>query len=322
MRYRPSRLFLLLVFVPAVVGAQAWTPPKGEGYASLTFIDTFTKDHFLSSGARLDIGHIRSVGLVPEIDFAFTNRLAVDLILPVIAAKYYGPDPHQLPIDNGNYHGGAQDFKVALRYNLRRRPLMLTPFASLGVPTREYTYYAHSAVGTRQREFALGIAVGRQFENWLPNAYFEGTFSYGIVESVDGVRPDRSHLGLESGYILGRRVTLRALAESQITHGGLNIPEDFPVMPDYPLPPDQRWSHHDQTANVNFLNFGSGVNVMLTRDWNAYATVYKTLWGENGHAIRVGLVAGMSWRFRTPWTRVTDETAPSSLTNHTDAPRH
>jgi len=35
-----------------------------------------------------------------------------------VASKYYGPDPHQIPIDNGNYHGGTQDLRIGLQYKL------------------------------------------------------------------------------------------------------------------------------------------------------------------------------------------------------------
>jgi len=306
-RSKPIVVLLFLISMRAVDFAQAWTPIRGEGYVSLTFTDTFTKDHFLSSGARLDIGHIRSVTLVPEVDFGVTDRLAVDFALPIVAAKYYGPDPHQLPYDNGNYHGGTQDFIIGVRYNWLRRPLTVTPFIRLGVPSRGYTYFAHSAVGTGQPESAFGIAVGHQSETWLPNAYFQAAFSYGIVQKVIGIRPNRSHMLLEGGYAVNRRLTLRALAESQITNGGLNIPQDYKI-PDYPSPPglpppDLRWSHHDQISNINSLNLGSGFDVALTGDWDVYGTAFNTVWGQNGHAVR-GLAIGMSWKFRAPWARV------------------
>jgi hypothetical protein len=306
-------VLLFLISMRAVVFAQAWTPTRGEGYVSLTFTDTFTKDHFLSSGARRDIGHIRSVTLVPEVDFGLTDRLAADFALPVVAAKYYGPDPHQLPYDNGNYHGGTQDFSIGVRYNWLRRPLTVTPFIRLGVPSRGYTYFAHSAVGTGQRESALGIAVGHQSETWLPNAYFQAAFSYGIVQKVIGIRPNRSHMLLEGGYAVSRRLTLRALAESQITNGGLNIPQDYPVIADYPQPPNLRWSHHDQISNVNSLSLGGGFDVALTGDWDVYGTAFNTVWGQNGHAVR-GLAIGMSWKFRTPWARVShlQQTSPET----------
>jgi hypothetical protein len=311
-------IFAFLIF-PASLFPQAWTPPRGEGSVSLTFEDIFVKNHQLSSGALIDIGHIRTVVFVQSIEYGITDRLGVSLSLPVVASKYYGPDPHQIPVDDGTYHGGSQDFRLGMQYSVRRRPVALTPFTTIVIPSRNYPFYAHSAVGTHQWELALGIAVGGQFERWLPNAYFQAAYAYGIVGVVNGVRPNRNRMSLEGGYLVGQHLTLRILADSQITHGGFNIPQDFPQMNDFPLVADERWRHHDQSANIKNLNLGGGIDVAVGRRWHVYASLAHTLWGENGHAMRTGLTAGISWSFRTPRARRTsaDPSPPATSTNHT-----
>jgi hypothetical protein len=311
-------LLLALFVFPALLYPQALTPPKGEGYVSLTFEDMFVKNHFLSSGARLDIGHIRTIGLVESIEYGITDRLGASLSLPVIASKYYGKDPHQLPIDDGNYHGGTQDFRLGVQYNVRRRPVVLTPFVTVIVPSRDYIFYAHSAVGTHQPELDLGLAAAGRFERWLPNAYYQAAYSYGIVGVVTGVRPNRSHMSLEGGYFVTRYLTLRVMADSQLTQGGLNIPQDFQIN-DFPNVADERWRHHDQSANINSLNLGGGFDVALGRRWNVFAGLTTSVWGENGHAMRTGLSAGVSWSFRTPWAKPTeaDKALPVTSTTHT-----
>jgi hypothetical protein len=273
-RFTFLALFVCLIFPPYLF-SQAWTPPQGEGYASVTFEDMFVKDHFLSSGARIDIGHIRTVSLVESIQYGITDQLGASLSLPVMASKYWGPDPHQMPIDDGNYHGGTQDFRIGLQYNVRqrRRPAALTPFVTVIIPSRDYIYYAHSAVGTHQPELDLGLAAGGRLERWLPNAYYQAAYSFGIVGVVTGVRPNRNHMSLEGGYLVGRHLTLRALADSQITEGGFNIPQDFPQRNDWPLVADDRWRHHDQSANINILNMGGGLDVAVGRRWDVYAAV-------------------------------------------------
>ena len=296
-------LILMASFIfPASLYAQAWTPPKGEGYVSLAFEDMFVKDHFLSSGQRIDIGHIRTIGLIESIQYGFTDRLGASFSLPVVASRYYGPDPHQIPIDDGNYHGGAQDFRIGLQYNVRRRPVILTPFVTVVVPSHDYIFYAHSAVGTHQPELDLGLAAAGRLERWVPNAYYQAAYSYGIVPVVTGVRPDRSHMSLEGGYFVTRYLALRVLADSQLTHGGFDIPQDFHIA-DYPLASDDRWRHHDQSANINSLNLGGGIDVAVGRRWDVFATLTTSVWGENGHAMRTGLTTGISWSFRTPWAR-------------------
>jgi len=312
-------LFLTLVacfLIPVPLYPQAWTPPKGEGYIALAFGDQFVKDHFLSSGQRIDIGHIRTVGLVQSIHYGITDRLGGSLSLPVIASKYYGPDPHQMPIDDGNYHGGTQDFRIGLQYNVRRRPLILTLFLTVVVPSRDYIYYAHSAVGTHQPELDLGLAAAGRFERWLPNAYYQATYSYGVVPVVTGVRPNRSHMSLEGGYFVTRYLTLRLLADSQLTHGGFNIVQDFQIS-DFPQVANDRWSHHDQSANINSLNLGGGFDLTMGRRWDLFGALITSVWGENGHAMRTGLTAGISWSFRTPWARPSEAEMSPPVTSTT-----
>ena len=310
-------LTLVVLVFPASLHPQALTPPKGEGTVSLTFEDMFVKDHFLSSGTRIDIGHIRTVALVQSIDYGITDRLGASFSLPVIASKYYGPDPHQIPVDNGNYHGGTQDFRIGVQYNVRQRPVILTPFVTVVVPSRDYIFYAHSAVGTHQPELDLGLAVAGHSERWLRNAYYQAAYSYGIVGVVTGVRPNRSHINLEGGYFVTRYLTLRALADSQLTQGGFNIPQDFQIS-DFPHVANDQWRHHDQSANINALNLGGGFDVALRR-WDLWAALTTSVWGENGHAMRTGLSAGISWSFRTPRARTTEPEMdhPMTSTTHT-----
>jgi hypothetical protein len=128
----------ILLLFPVLAAAQAWVPAKGEGTETLTLQDNFVKDHFGSSGERIDVGHIRTFILAEDIDFGITNKLAVDISIPFVLSKYYGTHPHQLPVDNGNYHGNFQDVRINARYNLRTRPLSITPFLAFGVPSNDY----------------------------------------------------------------------------------------------------------------------------------------------------------------------------------------
>ena len=108
-------VFLSALFLfPAVAAAQAWVPEKGEGTATLTLQDNFVKNHLGSGGERLDVGHIRTFILLQDIDYGITDKLALDVSIPFVLSKYYGPRPHQLPVDNGNYHGNFQDVRMNL----------------------------------------------------------------------------------------------------------------------------------------------------------------------------------------------------------------
>ena len=119
-------LFLSALFLfPIIAAAQAWVPEKGEGTVTLTLQDNFIKDHLLANGQRIDNGHIRTFIAFQDIDYGITDKLALDVSIPFVLSKYYGPKPHQLPVDDGKYHGNFQDVRLNLRYNLRAHPFAI-----------------------------------------------------------------------------------------------------------------------------------------------------------------------------------------------------
>ncbi len=306
---RASHRLLLLsaaVLLAHATGfGQAWVPPKGEGEMALSYQNLFTRDHFNGDGSRHDYGHIRLFGVIEELDYGVTNKFAVNLSVPYGFGKYRGPFPHKLPIDDGDYHGALQDMHVGFRYNVFRRPIQFTPFVAVAFPSHHYEHFAHSAVGTDLWEVQMGMSLGRSLAPMLPRGYFQLRYGYSIMQRVLGIRPDRSRIETQFGYFMTRRLSFQALAASQITHSGLDFPHDFPVR----SPTNVTWTHHDQISTINFLNLGGGIAYGITKNWQVYSSLLTTVWGQNGHASRTGLSAGMSWNFRTPWARPPVEAA-------------
>jgi hypothetical protein len=292
--------FLAMVLLARVdCFGQAWVPPKGEGEIALSYQNLFNRYHFNGDGSRHDYGHIRVFGAIEELDYGVTDKVAVNVSLPYGFGKYRGPYPHQLPIDNGDYHGALQDFHVGFRYNIVNRPFQFTPFLAVVFPSHHYQHFAHSAVGIDMWEVQTGMSLGRNLAPVLPRGYFQLRYGYSIMQRVQGIRPNRSRIEIEFGYFLTRRLSLQAIAASQITHSGLDFPQDFPVR----SPTNVRWQHHDQISAINFLNMGGGIAYAITRNWQVYSSLLTSVWGQNGHALRTGFSAGMSWNFRTPWAR-------------------
>jgi len=240
--------------------------------------------------------------------------------IPFVLSKYYGPRPHQLPVDNGNYHGNFQDVRVSLRYNLRTHPFVITPFVALGVPSNDYIYFAHSAAGTHQREYVVGSSFGSSLEPVIARAYFQGLYAFLIPEKVMGVRTYRSRVDWDLGYFVTKRVGLRALGSLQVGHSGYQVGHSLTDRGDFPIrnPSDDKWYHHDQTSRISYLNLGGGANFAITRSWNAFVVLTTTVWGRNGHALSLSEVVGVSWTFRTPWAQpkaaedLTGEPEPAS----------
>ncbi len=304
------RLLLLsaaVLLAHATGFGQAWVPPKGEGEMALSYQNLFNKDHYNGDGSHHDFGHIRAFREIAELDYGVTDRFAVNVSLPYGIGKYHGAFPHQLPIDGGDYHGALQDFRVGFRYNVVKRPVQFTPFLAVVFPSHHYEHFAHSAVGIDMWEVQMGMSLGRSLAPVLPRGYFQLSYGYSIVQRVLGMRPNRSRIDTEFGYFLTRRLSLQAIAASQIVHNGLYFPQDFPIR----SPINVTWRHHDQILAINFLNVGGGVAYFITRNWQVYSSLLTSVWGQNGHVLRTGFSTGMSWSFRTPWTRPPVEAAAS-----------
>ena len=280
------------------LNAQAWTPPKGEGDYSIAFQDLYTREHMLEDGSRLDAGHVNLLGAAQSFDIGITDRLAATLSVPFGGGRYSGKVPHQLPIDDGTYHASLQDMGIGLRYNFGARPLVLTPFVLGMFPMNHYEHFAHSAIGTDSWEVRFGLNAGHRFESVIPRAYFQVQYSYGIVQSFMNFRPNKHRANGEFGYFLTKRLSVRALVLSQITHGGLDL-NDFR----HRVPSDPLWRQHDRISRTNVLNLGGGVAYGLTRNFDVFGSLLHTVWGINGHALYTGVTIGVSWSFRLPWAR-------------------
>ena len=300
--------FAVLPMLAPRASAQAWVPDKGTGDVSIAYQNLYTAEHTMGDGSRVNVGKVRVNGMTQALDFGLTDKLALTVSLPYGWGKYSGTTPHQLPIDNGTYHGTAQDWILGLRYNVRTRPLQVTPFFRMVIPSHGYEHFAHSAVGSRLHEAQFGIAVGRQLSPYLSNAYFQVRYSFSVTtERLADVRPLRSRFDGEFGYFLTRRLAVRGVVLTLFSHNGYNFPQDYPVA--LRVPSNDRWVHHDQVSQVSSVNAGAGVSFELTPNWSVFSSVIRTAWGTNGHAIASGLSIGMSWSFRT---RFADRPQPAT----------
>jgi hypothetical protein len=298
--YRPSnfldaaaRLLCAALVIPSAVSAQAWLFPKGEGTVSLSYQNLYVADHVYENSDAHDIGHILSHALTVDVDYSLTGKLAVRVAVPYITSRYYGPKPHQLPMDDGTYHSTLQDFTADVRYNLTKRGVVLTPFFRVVIPSNSYTYFAHSAAGRDQREYHFGTNFGRRLAPLIPKAYMQAQYSYAFVERVLGIAPNRSNFEFQLGYFLTRRLSLLATGQGMYTHSGLEL--NFNLF-HAGLSGDQ-WTHHDQIAKASILDFGGGASFAVTPSWQMFVTLAHSVEGRNGHLHAAVATIGVSRSF-------------------------
>ena len=260
---------------------------------STTFQVVTDHHHLNSRGDQIAPGRITTNSVLLKLDYGLTNRLAVSFTAPWLEKKFRGsgahnPDPfndghddheHIERLDDGNFHSTWQDWTAGLRYSWREQPLAVSTFVNYSWPSRDYTYFAHAAPGTRQARTQIGLFAGRPFGPPWINTYAQASYSYTFVEKVLDINVNYSTLNVELGHHFSPRLSGRVFATYRKTHGGLDFPGDFPSRR------DERWLHHDQIQRVDYLNGGLGLAWRFNERHSLTLDYLKTLWGENGHEI-------------------------------------
>jgi hypothetical protein len=283
-------MLLLVAPLADAAFAQAWVPGEGEGTVSVLYQGANSLYHYKPT-AKVDLGRIDSHALVLDTTYGLTDKIAVDVALPFVVSKYTGTQPHPTSLDDGNYHGTIQDVRLDLRYNMtRRRRMAFTPFVGTVMPSHDYEYYAHSAPGRRLRELQVGAYAAKLLDPILPGVFVQARYGYGFVERVLDISHNRSMADLEVGYFFTPSIRSFALLNGQYTHGGIDLPAVGV------LPPDIR-PFHDQIDRVHFLNVGAGTAVSLTDKVDLFASALHNVAGRNGHALNLGVNAGLTWSF-------------------------
>lgn len=281
--------------------AQAWVPPKGEGSFSFGYQNGLTRDHVDFGGKWVEDGTNKWHGIVQFVEYGLTDKIALDLSLPFYRGVYHGPTPHAgNNTDDGTYHGAFQDFRFNVRYNIRRNPLMITPFVGMTLPSHNYEFHAHSAVGKKMREVAMGANLGRVLDPLIPRTYFQEQISYVVSQRIAGYRPNRSQVMGEFGVFVTRRLSLQFLHSLQLTHSGCdwNYGLSGPTSDDCGATVE-RELNHDKIVKSSFLNLGGGFSLALSDSWSLFGSMQRTAWMRNGHVLNRGFTFGFTRSFRT-----------------------
>jgi len=279
----------LQLSLSATVIAQAWVPPKGEGSVTLTYQKVDVRDHFDRSGTKEDRGRIHTHNMIMSLEYGLTDKLALDFHLAYVASKWVGPGlrPHG-PLDDGLYHPMFQDTHLELRYKVIKKPLVVTPFIGISIPTHDYEVRGHVAVGRGFKELLVGANVGRQLDPILPDGYVHVRYSFAKLKRFEGLNLNRSNVDWEVGWFANRSIALRFIGGWQKTHGGFDFPGDIHGPDDFEI--------HDRVAKANYVQLGGGVTFSINRSFDIHAAYATTVSARNTHG-DAGLILGFSWRF-------------------------
>jgi hypothetical protein len=291
----------LLLALPALASAQAWTPDAGSGAISIQYQNDFVRDHAAGS-TLVDVGHIETHEAIADFVYGVTDRIAVRFTLPYVVSKYDGPNRHfidGLPvIDNGNYHGAVQDLRLDVRYAITpHRSIAVTPFVTTIVPSHQYVYFAHSAVGTDLNELQVGSYVARTLDPISPQLFVQSRVAYGFVQPMIGVSHNRTYLDIELGYVVRPGVRVFLLGTGFTTHGGIELPLVSPKATLEAIGGVEMWQHHDQIGHEQQADLGLGGAVAITRSLDVFGSIGTNVMEVNGHVMARGLAVGLTWHF-------------------------
>jgi hypothetical protein len=282
-----------LVSIGTASGQQAWLTPKGEATLSLGFAHSFATEHLDYLGHSASPGDMLWNNVVSDVSYSITDRLAVRLNVPFVISKYDGKFPHtplagRENLDDGDWHHTFQDLLTEVRFRATKGSLVVTPFATLIVPTHYYEYYGHPAAGRKLVEGQVGVVAGRLLDPILPNAYLQVRYLFAVPEKVLGVSHDRSQVSFDLGYLLGSAFSVRTFGTWQKAHGGWRVPIDWPART------SPQFQVHDQMNRTDYFRLGGAVSYSLTGSLDVTASGYGTLWAKNDVNMS-GLGLSLSW---------------------------
>jgi hypothetical protein len=280
---------------PAAALAQAWVPGHGEGAISVAMQNLNVQRH-LSDTLATDAGDINTVVLLGDVTYGLTDKVAVDLAVPIVTSKYRGPVPHPgTNVDDGTYRSTVTDFRMSVRYNVTRKGVVFTPYFGTVVPSHDYAFYGHAAPGERLRELHVGTYAARLIASGpLAGLFMSGRAGYGFVEKVADISHNRTTGDFEVGYFLTPSLRTFGMLNAQYTHGGIDFPRTG-GMRALPLPYQPV---HDIIQRVHYLNAGAGLSYALSDSVDMFASASRLVVGRNGHALNRGITVGVSWGFK------------------------
>jgi len=270
----------------------------GHGYWSISY-QYISVDGFEGNSGTVPIGTVDTQSVLLGVEYHLTDRWTIGAGLPYIRKRYQGPGPHDPltldpprpwieNIDQGDWNSDFQDFSVGLKYLAKGGPLVIEPFIFYGVPTNDYPFFGHAAVG--QQLWKLDVGSEFSYFPGLSNAYYRADIAYVFVEETLDTSINHWKIFGEAGYQFNEHWTGRFFFLFK-NGDGLDA-EDFPRPRTTEL-----WYQHDRMIKHNYLNVGIGLDWTFDNGFQISANFMKQPWQEQVHKMKYAFSIGISRGF-------------------------
>lgn len=287
------------LFMPIPARATEDSGLAGHGYISLSY-QYISVDGFEASTGTIPIGTVDTHTLYFDIDYHLTDRWTINFGIPYVRKRYQGSFPHDPltldpprpwveNVDLGDWNTDFQDIHLGVKYLAKDGPLVIEPFASYGVPSNDYPFFGHAAVGQNLWKFDVGTRF--TYYPGLSNAYFRADIAYVFVEETLGTSINHWKLFGAAGYQFGPRLTGRVFFLLK-DGDGLDFPDDFP-----PPRTTEMWYQHDRLVKHNYLNVGVGIDWNINSTYQISGNFMVQPWQEQVHKMEYAFTFGISRSF-------------------------
>ena len=274
---------------------------QGDGSFRLEYQFVKTGE-FDSSIGDIDIGETDAHVFMFSGSYALTDRWTLSASLPWIKKRHQGAVPHnpgldltefpeadQSIIDNGDFHSDWQDLYIGASFAaVRGDRWTVSPYLSVGLPTNDYPFYGHAAVGRNLWHIPVGANI--RFQPYFSDFAFGADAAYVFTERSLGVDVSHWLVNLNLSYHLTNRLAPHVFLIIKRTTGGLKFPDDFDVT----ALNDENWYFHDRTIKHNFINGGVGFDWMIAGDYMLSATAMTMLDPDQVNAVDYGISLGVT----------------------------
>ncbi len=298
---RPNGRSVTAVAVVSLFFASHVNAEKGDGSLRLEYQFVRTGD-FDSSIGNLDIGETRSHVFMFSGTYELTDRFTLSASLPWIKKRHRGAFPHnptldltaypqadQTLVDDDNYHSNWQDLYVAASYTaFESKRWSVSPFVSIGMPTNDYPFYAHAAVGRNIWHVPIGAAFS--FKPYFSDFFFSGDVAYVFTKQSLGVNTNHWLIDLDLAYYATPSFAPRVFVSIKHTNHGLSFPDDFNVT----ALNDKAWYFHDRTIKHNFVNAGVGFDWLVNDKYMLSGSALTMVDPDQVNIVELGLSLGIT----------------------------